>query len=264
MARAPARPRGPGAPPPPPPGGPGETPPPAPRPRRRSHAGRVVGAALAIASAVGVGHGLLQQKPHPGAGPSCGGTERWNVKVANDADAKAIDPNAASAEIADLNKVSPGPLDQGGRMDVEKKEFTVKGYLAFFKHEADGDYHVVLTDQTGQFTSGKTQPSGHSMVVELPDPGCFAGKSGTGSTTSQLGQAIAEARTEFEDKTRGIVGGAIAPKSIPVTVTGVAFFDFDHGQTGRSTPHPGADGQQKVIELHPVTAISFDNLTEPD
>jgi len=28
--------------------------------------------------------------------------------------------------------------------------------------------------------------------------------------------------------------------------------------------YPGVDGQQKVIELHPVTAITFDNLGEVD
>jgi hypothetical protein len=237
---------------------------PAPSARRRSHAGRILAAAIGVASAIGVGHGLVTPKSPAAAGPACGGTERWNVKVANDPDSSAIDLNPSSAEIAALNQISPGPVDQGGRMAIEKKVFTVKGFLAYFKDEADGDYHVVLTDQSGQFTRGKTPPSGHSMVVEFPDPNCFSGKSGAGSSTSRLGQAIAEARAEFEDKTNGMDGTSIKPASIPVTVTGVAFFDFDHGQTGRSTPHTGVDGQGKVIELHPVTAISFDNLAEPD
>ncbi|HXA38830.1 MAG TPA: hypothetical protein VNW53_07520 [Phenylobacterium sp.] len=244
---------------------------PAHAPKTRSHVGKIAGALIATAAASGVGTGLNVAGHHPApppppaqAGAACGGTERWNVKVANDPDATTIDANPKAASIVQMNALTPGPVDAGGRMGVEKAQYTVRGYLSFFKHEADGDYHVVITDDTGVFSTGKTAPNGHSMVVELPDPSCFAGKSGAGPTTSRLGQAIAEARAAFESQASHINGAGIPPKTIPVTVTGVAFFDFDHGQTGRASPHPGVDGQGKVIELHPVTAISFDKLGEPD
>lgn len=197
--------------------------------------------------------------------PTCGGTERWNVKVANDSDASGGKINLAptnAPSVASLNAILPGTLDSGGRMAVEEKEYTVSGYLSYFKHEADGDYHVVITDQPGDFTrANKGAPNGRSLVVEFPDSHCFMGKSGQGPSTSALGQAIADARATFEDKSGSLNGTSIAnpPR---VTVSGVGFFDFDHGQTGRATPHPGVDGQGKVFELHPVTSISFDGEQE--
>jgi hypothetical protein len=239
-------------------------------PRRRSHAGRVVGAAIGVGSALGIGGGLTNPHLFSGASPtgassvaSCGGTERWNVKVANDPDAPTIAADANADTVEDLNTHTPTAMDAGGRMTEEKVQYTIHGYLAFFRHETDNDYHVVIT-HGGGFIAGKGQPTGNSMVVELPDPNCFSGKSGVGPTTSRFAQAIADARSEFEDKIVNLDGTHIPSNSIPVTVTGVAFYDFDHGQTGRSTPHPGVDGQQKVIELHPVTAISFDNSPEAD
>ena len=48
-----------------------------------------------------------------------------------------------------------------------------------------------------------------------------------------------------------------------ITVSGVQFFDFDHGQTGHAVHHLGKDGQWKVLELHPVTYVSIGDA-EPD
>jgi hypothetical protein len=278
MARPP-RPR-PNQPPPPDPPGDGDPPrrrpPRRPRPPRaqprRSQVGALAAAAIAVASAGGVGVGL-NSSGHPpfagpvvaASGPTCGGVERWAVKVANDPGAAAIDPNPRAMTIAQMNALTPGPLDApSGRMAVERAQYTVKGFLAFFKHEDDGDYHVVLTDETNAMATGSAPPTGHSMVVELPNLDCLSGKHGMGPHTSPLGPAMAEALQVFEAQAKHINGAHIPPKSIPVTVTGVGFFDFDHGQKGRGVPHPGVDGQMKVIELHPVTAFTFDTLGEPD
>jgi hypothetical protein len=78
-----------------------------------------------------------------------------------------------------------------------------------------------------------------------------------------LAQSQAEARVTFEEHVKGISGTKIT-KPIPVTVTGVGFFDRDHGQTGRAAPHAQPDGRGVVFELHPVTEITFDKETEPD
>lgn len=275
MARPPATPRPPRrrrppAPPtpPPPPQAPAE-----PQPARgRSNLGRALGVAIAVASAAGVGVGIKQSATPPPVAAACGGTERWDVKGANDADASQIQLNPLQATVGTLNDtLRPGPMDAGGRMAAEKQTYAIQGYIAFFKHEADGDYHVVITDTpTAPFSSGRTDPpQGHSLVVELPDPGCFAGHGGKGPRTSLLDQQITEARADFEKQVAQHHEGLQAAR-IPVTVTGVAFYDFDHGQVGRAKPYPLLDAhgkqlakQDKVIELHPVTGMIFDNA-KPD
>ena len=44
---------------------------------------------------------------------------------------------------------------------------------------------------------------------------------------------------------------------MPVTITGVVFFDFDHGQIGRGRAHKDNRGKSLVVELHPVLQIEF-------
>lgn len=229
----------------------------------------MVATAVGVAAAAFVGHGLQSPPAKPPAGAAaCGGTERWDVKGANDADAPQVQPNPLQTTVEALNDtLRPGPIDAGGRMAVEKQTYSIQGYIAFYKHEADGDYHVVITSgPAAPFSAGRADPpQGHSMVVELPDPNCFSGKGGTGSKTSLLSQQIGDARTLFEQQMAQHTEGKQSTR-IPVTVTGVAFYDFDHGQVGRAKPYPLLDAQgkqlakqDKVIELHPVTGIVFDN-----
>src|SRR5438876_9373091 len=135
-------------------------------PRTRSNTGKVLATLLAVGTTTGVGVGLL--KPVAEAPKLvCGGTERWNIKSANDPDAAQINPNATGPyKVADLNKILPGPIDSGGRMAVEKKEYTVRGYLSYFKDETDDDLHVVITDKPGHFAPTKADPpNGRSMAV---------------------------------------------------------------------------------------------------
>ncbi|MFL6727320.1 MAG: hypothetical protein ACJ8FS_12530 [Sphingomicrobium sp.] len=209
------------------------------------------------------------------AGPSleapvtCGGSERWNVKVAKDADALTgkINLNAdKSLTVADINQqVQPGSFDPAGRMNTEKKEYTVRGYLSYFTKEGDRDYHVVITQQPAAYGNGKTPAAGESVVVEFPDPSCFGGKPETQPHSSALAQSIIEARATFKDHIKGVSGDNIA-KPIPVTVTGVGFFDRftvgSHEPKGHSKVYALPDGRQVVLELHPVTEITFDN--QPD
>lgn len=243
---------------------------PTPTPAKRSHqhrsvVGRTVAALVAVGSAVGIGTGIHNASQAPTAAVQhCGGNDRWPVKVGNDPSAGAVSMAPQLTTIAAMNQVQPGPLDQpDGRMNVEKAEYTVQGYLGYFTHEADGDYHVVLTDGAGGYASGKSPGTGHSLVVEIPDPACFAGAKGTGSSASRFAQSISDVRTDFENVTQSMDGAKLPLNKIPVTVTGVAFFDFYHGQTGHAVVQMD-QGQPKVIELHPVTAISFPNAAETD
>lgn len=233
--------------------------------KTKSTVAKLAGTVLAVAGTTGVMSGLAIPFDKPPI--VCGGTERWPVKVTADSDAGQINlMPGPPMTVSQANAVLPEPYPVGGRMGAEKKVYTVRGYLSFFKHEGgkgDHDYHVVITDQPGQFEEDEEKaPNGHSMVVELPDVACFAGKKGAAGT-SALGQAIVDARATFEHHASWPHDQRLT-QPIPVSVTGVGFFDFDHGQTGRAKPHPGADGKNKVFELHPVTEIVFDNVADPD
>ena len=236
--------------------------------RKRSATGKVIGTLIGVAAATGVGTGLTA--PVAEAGPSCGGVERWPIKVANDPDAVngKIDlmPGQPLTVAQVNNQINPGPYAVGGRMEAERKVYTVRGYLSYFKHEGgkkgDQDYHLVITDRPGIFEEDERKPpDGQSMVVELPDTKCFSGKAGGGSSSSALGQAVADARATFEKHVKWPEEKPLT-EPVPVTVTGVGFFDFDHRQSGRARPRIGADGKRKVFELHPVTEIVFEGASD--
>ena len=228
-----------------------------------------VAAGAGALTAVGAGLTL------PTAAPVvCGGSERWPVKVGNDADAVAgkIDLNAGPAfSVAQINQqIQPGPYPVGSRMAVEKKQYTVRGYLAYFKQQtgADGDrdYHVVIADDPKDFKKG-APTTGPTMVVEFPSAKCFGGKHDTGPHTSALQQPIAEARATFEEHVKGLSEDKPIAQLVPVTVTGVGFFDRftpnSHEPLGHAKVYAYA-GHQYVLELHPVTEISFDNDPDSD
>ena len=238
--------------------------------RKKSAVGRVTAAVVGVGSTAAVLTGLYE--PAAKTALICGGADRWSVKVANDPDAMANKINLQTDKlfsVPEINQaIKPGPLDAGGRMAVEEKEYKIQGFLSYFKTEGDKDYHVVISTQPGVFAQGSTPATGQSMVVEFPNPNCFAGSHSTGPATSKLGQAIAEARANFEDHIRGLKHDQVITKSIPVTVTGVGFFDHyasNHAPTGHSIPYALPDGSgMAVLELHPVTEIVFNNDPDPD
>jgi hypothetical protein len=117
--------------------------------------------------------------------------------------------------------------------------------LQAYRREADGDYHLVIADDQGS-----------TMIAEIPNPGDI-------TSPSYFAAQIANARTAFdnhfqitEDVSAASAPAAMEPGgepqfqhiSVPVTVTGLGYFDFNHGQLGVA---PNA------IELHPVINIVF-------
>lgn len=198
------------------------------------------------------------------AAASCGGDERWDVKDGSDAGAPNVHPVPVNGiTIVDLNQLSPQAIGADGRMQEERVMYRLTGTLRRFKHDADGDYHVVLADDAtspysitrkeGSHTV-QTPASGHSIVVEVPDPNCISGKHHDYGPSHFLSQ-IQESRADFEAATARLPKNReLGSRNIQVTVTGVLFFDFAHGQTGHGLPHPSADSDKrdKVVELHPV------------
>ncbi|MDQ3533454.1 MAG: hypothetical protein M3456_14010 [Actinomycetota bacterium] len=72
------------------------------------------------------------------------------------------------------------------------------------------------------------------MIVEFPDPSCVRRR--------LKRDAIRDARRSFENAC-GPIGSSFQRLSGTARITGVGFWDIDHGQTGIA---PNA------IELHPV------------
>jgi hypothetical protein len=184
------------------------------------------------------------------AATGCGGTERWDVKDGSDQGARDIHPTVVNGiTIADLNQLPAQPFDPDGRMQEEKVIYKISGVLRLFKHETDSDYHIVIAD------SGTVPYStGHSMVIEVPDPSCVSGPHHQFGA-SQFLQQLQDSRSDFEGATRSLPRNRdLGSRNIPITITGVLFFDFMHGQTGHGLPHPSQDSdtRDKVVELHPV------------
>jgi hypothetical protein len=177
--------------------------------------------------------------------------ERWSVKTGSDPDARALTGQAPTATtIAQLTALPVPPvLPPDGRSDgAEKTVWQLTTTLQAFGGEADGDVHMVLADSQG-----------NTMIAEIPNPGDI-------TSPSYFAEQIATARTAFdgqfqivEDISQRTVPAAPAGPaatlgpvfhdvSVPVTITGLGFFDFAHGQRGVA---PNA------IELHPVISIAF-------
>jgi len=174
-------------------------------------------------------HEEVRAAPNSSTG-SCG-VERWSVKTGTDADASKITlQSTTSTTIASLDALpAPSSLPSNNRVQpTETTVYRVSATLTQYKLEADSDYHLVLSDG-----------SGHTMIGEIPDPVCV----GSGSP---LASSIQKARNEFDAKYTAT--GSFKTANVPVTVTGVGFFDYDHGQTGVA---PNA------IELHAVLDIQF-------
>jgi hypothetical protein len=137
------------------------------------------------------------------------GVERWTVKTLQD---RPIVIPAQSTTIAFLtSRPAPASLPVT-RLPFERQIFTVTAAAVLIRHEADDDFHVVLSD--GRRT----------MIAESPAPTCDS----RALPVRQAQMAAARGALRLRSRAR---------------VTGVAFFDFDHGQTGVA---PNA------IELHPI------------
>jgi hypothetical protein len=168
------------------------------------------------------------------AGLGCG-KERWDVKTLTDSSANQVDLAPRPTTVADL-VAAPVPANNDGprTTGLETETFQVTAMLTGYKEEADSDYHLVLDDGNG-----------HTMIAEIPAPGC--------AMDSRVVAQITKARDDFE---------AVHPPqdacfkclSEMDTLTGVAFFDRLHGQTGVAP---------NGIELHPVLSFAPAGTTLP-
>lgn len=159
------------------------------------------------------------------------GVERWSVKTGTDADASLINLQATTkTTIATLDALpAPSSLPSNNRIQpTETTVFQLNATLTEYKLEADSDYHLVMNDGTG-----------NTMIGEIPDPTCVG-------SSSPLLASIQKARSEFD--AHYTPTGSFQAANVPVTVTGVGFFDFLHGQSGVAP---------NGIELHAILDVQF-------
>jgi hypothetical protein len=159
------------------------------------------------------------------------GSERWSVKTGSDADAQQIDLTTVyGAGVGDLGALPrPTYIPSNGRADwVEFTMWQVYATLVEFKRETDSDYHLVLMDDYG-----------NTMIAEIPQPSCV-------SDVSPFKDYITNARAEFDSVFH--VTTSFQYAYVPVLVTGIGFWDYNHGQIGHAP---------NFVELHPVLDIQF-------
>jgi type IX secretion system substrate protein len=162
---------------------------------------------------------------------SCGGTERWDVKVFTDAAASGIDfahpHNTSVTHLVNLPTVTPGS-SQARITPQEDSVYTVICNITEFRPESDSDCHLVITDGTS------------TMIAEVPDPGC--------STVSISPKAsnFNTCRTWVHKNLGTVINTSVSLP--PVIITGVAYYDPPHGQSGAAPNN---------LELHGVISIGF-------
>lgn len=144
-------------------------------------------------------------------GGACG-VERWTVKTLQDR------PHLLRARKTTIHYLITRPRPSSlpdTRLAFERHIFTVVAAVVLVRPEDDSDLHLVL------------QQGGNHMIAEAPAPYCDS----RATPLRRRQMRIARNHVRLCARAR---------------VTGVAFFDFDHGQTGVA---PNA------IELHPILAF---------
>jgi hypothetical protein len=162
-----------------------------------------IAAAVSVAAGSGVSAGEATKSP------ACG-VERWTVKTLQDRPRLLPVRDTTISFLA--SRPAPSSLPDS-RLPFERHIYRVRAAVTLVRPEDDSDLHVVIED-------GK----GRTMITEAPLPAC------------------APRATALRRKQMSVARSAVrvCPRAV---ITGVAFFDFKHGQTGVA---PNA------IELHPI------------
>jgi hypothetical protein len=140
------------------------------------------------------------------------GVERWTVKTLQDR--PTLRPVRRATVAFLVSRPAPSNLPDT-RLPFEHDEFRVTAAVTVVRKEADNDLHLVLREGSDH------------MIAEAPLPACAP--EATPSERRQMASVRSTVRLCAEAE-----------------VSGVAFFDFKHGQTGVA---PNA------IELHPILAF---------
>ncbi|MGD0711062.1 MAG: hypothetical protein ABR968_07740 [Bacteroidales bacterium] len=171
----------------------------------------------------------------------CGGTERWAVKVLADAAASSVNYTPIATTIDSLIHIStptPSTSAPRGLTPLEYKTFFVHCNIKELRPESDNDYHLVLHDIN--------HPT-ETMIGEVPDPTCSVA-----ATSAHVSEFIS-ARNWVSTHIGTTENLSV---NIPeVCITGVAFEDPPHGQSGAAPNN---------LELHSIIGMEYCTLVGID
>jgi hypothetical protein len=163
---------------------------------------------VVVMAGLAVSVGVTARASNASNSSACG-VERWTVKTLQDR------PHLLPARTTTIHSLitrRPPAHIPDTRLPFEHHVYTVNAAVVLIRAEDDSDLHLVL--QSGR----------NHMIAEAPAPSCDS------HATAMRRRQMRVARSHVRLCARA-------------RVTGVAFFDFDHGQTGVA---PNA------IELHPI------------
>ncbi len=162
------------------------------------------------------------------------GVNRWSIKTLSDIDTIKIDfqqiiPSTVHEQIS-----LEIPTDKKSRLESETKVYSIDCFIVGFKKESDDkDIHIIIKDTE----------TGETMVAEIPSYECFEI-----AKTSRY-ELFKQLQVWFIDNIGQPKSKFVYPeKPIPIIITGVGFFDFNHGQKGMAN-----NGR----EIHPVLSIKL-------
>ncbi len=166
------------------------------------------------------------------------GVERWAIKTCTDGDTSHVNFNIIVPSTIGYQRSLPTPptLPANNRLPLEDTVYTIDCKLARYKLEDDGDVHCVITANNNADT----------MVSEICDPQCPGI-----STTSRFAE-LTTLRNWFVSNYHPVSGWQYP--NINIRITGVGFYDFQHGQIG--IPPNGR-------EIHPILTMTLITGTEP-
>lgn len=162
------------------------------------------------------------------------GVERWSIKSLSDADTVQINfSNIIPTTVHDQINIERPAGKIVKRDETEMTVLSMDCYILGFKKEKDKDFHIIVKDVNSE----------ESMVIEIISSECSDVQK-----TSRFEQ-IKQVQEWFPENI-GVPHNKFKMLDEPklVTITGVGFWDFLHGQKGMA-----ANGR----EIHPVLTMTL-------
>jgi hypothetical protein len=172
---------------------------------------------------------------------SCGGVERWSVKVFTDPSAGNLVLTPKPSSVTHIvGLTTPTPTSSMPRYDqVEDSVYTVVVNITEMRVEADSDWHLVITD-------GKS-----TMIAESACPSCNS------VIASPYISQITAVRNWIAANIGNVQNTSLNVKN--VEITGQAFLDPPHGQSGAA---PNNVELHSILKIQWYTPLSVDNVNE--